>query len=74
MNSFVFKYSEQQRERNRKEISQWLHQYLPQGVYADYATLAKLDKTSLYRLFDICDSDKKRKWLIRFIKLIQRLL
>ena len=66
--------SEQQRERNRKEISQWLRQYLPQGVYADYATLAKLDKTSLYRLFDICEDNKKRKWLIRFIKLIQRLL
>ena len=65
--------SEQQKERNRKEISQWLHQYLPQGVYADYATLAKLDKTSLYRLFDICEDNKKRTFLIICIKLIFKL-
>ncbi|MBO4811302.1 MAG: glycosyltransferase [Prevotella sp.] len=64
--------SEQQRERNRSEISQWLHQYLPQGVYADYATLAQLDKTSLYRLFSICDDQRKRRWLIRCIKVINK--
>lgn len=65
--------SDQQRERNRKEINQWLHQYLPQGVYDDYATLARLDKTTLYRLFDICDNDRKRKVLIWCIKIINRL-
>lgn len=65
--------SEQQRERNRKEISQWLHQYLPQGVYADYATLSKLDKTSLYRLYRICDNNKMRKALVFCIKLINKL-
>ena len=65
--------SDQQRERNRAEISQWLHQYLPKGVYDDYATLSKLDKTSLYRLFDICDNDKKRKYLVWCIKVINRL-
>ena len=64
--------SEQQRERNRNEISQWLHQYLPQGVYADYATLAQLDKTSLYRLFSICDDQRKRRWLVRCIKVINK--
>lgn len=65
--------SEQQRERNRQEISRWLHEYLPQGVYDDYATLAKLDKTSFYRLFDICDNDKRRRWLVTCIKLINKL-
>ena len=65
--------SEQQRERNRKEIRQWLHQYLPQGVYADYATLSKLDKTSLYRLYRICDNNKMRKALVFCIKLINKL-
>lgn len=65
--------SEQQHERNRKEINQWLHHYLPQGVYDDYATLAKLDKTTLYRLFDICDSPRKRKALTWCIKVINRL-
>jgi glycosyltransferase involved in cell wall biosynthesis len=66
--------SEQQWERNRKEISQYLHQLLPHGVYEDYATLAKLDKTSLYRLFDICNDGKQRKWLVRCIKIIHKLL
>lgn len=41
--------SEQQYERNRTEIETFLHEYLPKGVYDDYATLAKLDKTCLYR-------------------------
>lgn len=65
--------SEQQRERNRKEINNYLHQLLPAGIYEDYATLSKLDKTSLYRLFDICNNEKKRKWLTFCIKLINRL-
>ena len=66
--------SEQQQERNRKEINQFLHQYLPQGVYDDYATLAQLDKTTLYRFFDICDNTKKRKALIWCIKLINKFI
>ena len=64
--------SEQQWEKNRKEIDQFLHQFLPDGVYEDYATLAKLDKTNLYRLFCICDNSKMRKLLIYCIKLIYR--
>ncbi len=64
--------SEQQREKNRKEINEYLHQFLPYGVYEDYATLAKLDKTSLYRLFDICNHNMKRKLLIICIKLIKQ--
>lgn len=66
--------SEQQHSLNREEISRWLHEFLPSGVYADYATLAHLDKTSLYRLFSICDDNKKRKWLVRSIKIIHKLL
>lgn len=65
--------SEQQHERNRTEIETFLHEYLPKGVYDDYATLAKLDKTNLYRLFDICESKKKRHWLIFCIKVINKL-
>ena len=65
--------SEQQHERNRMEIDDYLHKFLPSGVYSDYATLAKLDKTSLYRLFSICENDKKRKLLIMCIKLITKL-
>lgn len=66
--------SEQQHERNRKEINEYLHRLLPDGVYQDYSTLAKLDKTSVYRLFDICDNSKKRRMLTLCIKLITILL
>lgn len=62
--------SEQLSQLNRKEITQWLHQYLPQGVYDDYATLAKLDKTSLFRLFYLCDNNITRKFLSIFIKIL----
>ena len=65
--------SDQQWERNRKEIHTFLNSYLPQGVYDDYSTLSKLDKTSLYRLFDIIDNTKKRKCLVTCIKLINKL-
>lgn len=65
--------SEQQRSKNREEISRWLHHYLPAGIYQDYATLARLDKASLYRLLDICDNDRKRRALVYCIKFINRL-
>ncbi len=64
--------SDLQRERNRQEIDAYLHQSLPDGVYKDYATLARLDKTSLYRLFSICENEIKRKILVLCIKLINR--
>ena len=66
--------SEQQSMQNRKEINQYLHSMLPFGVYEDYATLSKLDRTNLYRLFDICDNDKKRRLLIKCIKAINKFL
>ena len=66
--------SEQQWEKNRREINTWLHNYLPIGVFNDYSTLAKLDRMTLYRLFDMCDNDRKRKVLTYFIKLINKLL
>ena len=65
--------SEQQRERNRSEIDAYLHQLLAPGIYADYATLSKLDKTSLYKLYRICDNNKMRKALVFCIKLINKL-
>jgi len=62
--------SEQQWKKNRTEINQYLQQLLPNGVYEDYVTLTKLDKTSVYRLFEICDNNRKRKYLALSIKLI----
>ena len=65
--------SEQQREKNQKEIHQFLCQFLPHGVYEDYATLAKLDKTSLYRLFAFCEDNNLRKMLVLCIKILSGL-
>ena len=66
--------SEQLRENNRKEIHDYLHQLLPYGIFEDYRTIALLDKTSIYRLFAICEDSKKRKLLTICIKLINKLM
>lgn len=66
--------SEQQREKNRIEINDFLHKFLLVGIYNDYKTLSYLDRTSIYRLFDICENNKKRKYLIFCIKLITKFL
>lgn len=62
--------SQRQGSQSWKEVEDYLHQVLPIGIYKDYLTLSKLDRTSLYRLFDICDNNRKRKWLIKSIKFI----
>ena len=63
---------EQQQEKNKIEINDYLHFFLPSGVYEDYSTLSKLDKTSLYRLFDICENKRTRHILTIAIKVISR--
>lgn len=62
--------SERQKEKNRNEINTYLHESLPYGIYEDYKTLSKLDKVSIYRLFEICNDIRKRKILIVCIKII----
>lgn len=66
--------SEQQQITNKKEISHWLHNYLPKGVYDDYTILSNLDRTSLDRLFNIIENKRQRRWLINAIKLINKFL
>lgn len=66
--------SEQQHEKNRIEINDFLHKFLLDGIYNDYKALSYLDRTSIYRLFDICENNKKRKYLIFCIKLITKFL
>lgn len=65
--------SQRQRERNQLEINTWLHQFLFNGIYEDYATLALLDKITIYKLFDICNHHKQREWLTICIKIIYKL-
>lgn len=64
--------SEQQWEKNRIEINQYLNKLLPYGVFEDYKTLSKLDKTSLYRLFSICEDKRMRTLLVYCIKTIYK--
>ena len=64
--------SEQQHEMNRKEINDYLHHFFFFFFYNDYSTLSNLDRTSLYRLFDICEIPRKRNLLKLAIKLIAR--
>ncbi len=59
---------------NRMEMEKYLKSYLPHGIYKDYVTLSKLNKTSLYRLFDICENKRKRKVLTWCIKIINKLI
>ncbi len=65
--------SERQKDKNRNEINTYLRSTLPHGVYEDYQTLSKLDKVSLYRLFEICSDARKRRILIICIKIISRI-
>ena len=61
-------------EINRKEMEKFLKNYLPYGVYNDYAILAKLDKVNLYKLFSICEHIKMRKVLTICIKIIYKFI
>ena len=65
--------SEQQWQKNRKEIDEYLHQFLYPGIYEDYSTLSKLDKTSLYKLFVIIENTKMKKVLTICIKIISKI-
>ena len=47
--------------------------FLPKGAIKDYQTLAKLDKTTLYKLFKIVESPTSRKLLTFCIKIINRI-
>jgi len=58
---------------NSEERLKVLHDILPPGVFKDYDSLAKLDKTTLYKLLNLCDNNKKRKWLTYCIKIINRI-
>lgn len=63
-----------QTKKIKEERNSILHQLLPDGVYRDYETLAHLDRSTLYKLMNICENGKKRKLLTLAIKVINRLL
>lgn len=50
-----------------------IHQLLPSGVYRDYETLSHLDRSTLYKLMNICENQKTCALLRICIKIIYRL-
>ena len=58
---------------NSKERLKVLQDMLPPGVLKDYHSLAKLDKTTLYKLLNLCDNERTCKLLTFCIKLINRI-
>lgn len=60
-------------ELNKKERRQVLKELLPPGVLKDYDSLANLDKTTLFKLLNLCDDDNSRKLLTYSIKIINRI-
>ena len=58
----------------KMEREKVLKEFLPVGVYSDYQTLTKLDRSTLEKLLIICDKPLLNKWLTYFIKIIYRLL
>ena len=57
----------------KKERQKILNELLPKGAIQDYETLTSLDKSTVYKLFSICDNPKTRKWITLSIKIIHRL-
>lgn len=55
------------------ERNKVLSTLLPPGIYKDYETLAKLDRSTLYKLLSLIDQEKSRKWVSLLIKLLNRL-
>ncbi len=60
-------------ELNAKERINTLNELLPYGVMKDYNSLANLDKTTLFKLLNLCDTQKPIKLLTISIKLIYRI-
>ena len=58
----------------KEEREAFLRQLMPEGIYRDYETLSLLDRSTLYKLMNICENKKANKLLTICIKIIYRLL
>lgn len=63
-----------QASKTVEERHRVLSELLPPGIHKDYETLAKLDRSTLYKLLNLLDNEKSRKWIIYFIKLLDRII
>lgn len=50
-----------------------LSRVLPPGIYKDYNSLAKLDRSTLYKLLNMLDEDKSKKIIRLLIKVLYRI-
>jgi glycosyltransferase involved in cell wall biosynthesis len=55
------------------EYNKIISEFLPAGAIKDYQTLHLLDKSTMYKLMDIIEDTRCRKWLTYCIKIINRL-
>lgn len=60
-------------ERRIAEHKAVLAQYLPVGAIEDYKTLARLDKTTTYKLLYLLETPRGLKWITYIIKALYRL-
>ena len=62
-----------QANKTIEERQKVLSSILPPGIYKDYESLARLDRSTLYKLLNLLDQEKGRKWITYFIKILHRL-
>ena len=62
-----------QASKTVEERHKVLSTLIPPGIYKDYETLAKLDRSTIYKLLNLIDQDKSRKWISLLIKLLNRI-
>lgn len=66
--------STSQASKTIEERHRVLSGLLPPGIHKDYETLAKLDRSTLYKLLNLLDNEKSRKWIIYFIKVLNKII
>ena len=52
-----------QSSKTVEERHRVLSELLPPGIHKDYETMAKLDRSTLYKLLNLLDKDNSRKWI-----------
>ena len=63
-----------QNERRIQEHRQVIAELLPPGAIQDYEVLYLLDKSTMYKLMDLIENPKSRKWITYIIKIIYRIV
>lgn len=62
-----------QASKTVEERHRVLSTLLPPGIYKDYETLANLDRSTLYKLLNLLDQKKSRRWISLFVKALTRI-